>query len=1092
MDPPQLSAKRVKVHEFTQQNRSGRFSSITYLKIIRIDQTNYPLLKLDCEVYSSPLIQSYHTLDESTPFDSIDLLLRFITPHHFNIKLIYGLPYSNTIPEPGMLLSLIQPQSVHISDEDIASMMTFTDDTQPSSSVDSRTTSSVDMGDSTNTPVKHDKVSTPVIDLTKYTQTYRDPDAPLFLVLEPTVPVNVSQLASASSSELQSKQALESLITEPGGELMMAVGSAVHRTLEELVADTSTDRIINIESISQSLRGQLESWALDLALNPSSFPTSSTLRELPPLYQGLFPGAPGDTTPQQRVKALDEIVKRLAGRISASYYRLRQAFKAQDILLEFPLHCGWLGLRSKADLLTAKDVVEIKTSTMSKSVFSKSHKRQLHLYLLCRSQISTSNAIDPDTRLNAHIMAVWPRATANGSPAFLPLPHSLTSHQAVLVGVDLMNDRNEFVKERYRFLQSPLQFLQKFDPRLIDEREKDDACEHDVEKQKKSGPTTVFSRLTSLLDTLKGEDDKDRRPLPSARLIWQWRYGDGTHSCFQLVRGDLVSSSVPYGVGSYLQLDVLDRHGGVLTEGIATGEVVQIVKGDTVRVLVSFNPYPGTYLMTTGLSAATAFGIRERKYRGVALQRGAVLQAASELIETKTSVLAHMWCPSAVQPWKLTTQEHLVSIADTVQLNGDQRTALFHMPSSPVTLVQGMPGTGKSILAAAAAAAVALGSNSLVLVVAGTNEAVDTILRAVIAHFPSLSEGERVIRAGSLRRVHPGIRHLHLRAGPEDTSKGTDVDRNASILPWNPEDVWRRCRQARIVGVTAASFWASPELRCLLGTDSTVGRQRQADLLILDEAGQLGLGAACLPLARAARALVLGDPQQLSPIGSGAGLVSAFEAVSECVKRPLRLQRQYRMCARLRDYWNVLFSPLYEGTPMVGEPNLDELAEDTTLSTDTKWGGLPCYKHIRGTSHLLVLHEQQPNTTAVSAAVCASLHAVCSLGIPPEQAVIICGYHRTAGALRTCMKGMASGEDVPSVRTVDSMQGSSRDCVVVVMDALGSRSLLGDPKRANVAFSRARRRLVIVVMADTVTTLSGESVATVIDEARKLDAVREI
>jgi hypothetical protein len=280
---------------------------------------------------------------------------------------------------------------------------------------------------------------------------------------------------------------------------------------------------------------------------------------------------------------------------------------------------------------------------------------------------------------------------------------------------------------------------------------------------------------------------------------------------------------------------------------------------------------------------------------------------------------------------------------------------------------------------------------------------------------------------------------------------------------------------ARYADVIGATCIGTATTRALDGLDFA--------LAVVDEAGQISTPNVLVPLVRARRAVLVGDHNQLPPFvdpqvlgwarddARTSDLVtkSAFEllfpAVPDGHRELLRYQRRMPpVIARFVSQW------FYDGflESDVEHPHRDALFASPLVFADT--AGLP----------LRARRERPPRADEGWAdkgyANDAEAHLITDLiahyqGTVADWAVIL-PYQAQVG-LVTEMLARRLGDDeaaAAGVGTVDSFQGGERDLIVFGFtrsNASGSVGFLNELRRANVAFSRPRRLLILV--GDSVT-----------------------
>ncbi|QXJ20316.1 ATP-binding protein [Actinomadura graeca] len=283
-------------------------------------------------------------------------------------------------------------------------------------------------------------------------------------------------------------------------------------------------------------------------------------------------------------------------------------------------------------------------------------------------------------------------------------------------------------------------------------------------------------------------------------------------------------------------------------------------------------------------------------------------------------------------------------------------------------------------------------------------------------------------------------------------------------------------RYADVIAATCIGAASRPELS---GVDF--------DLAIVDEAGQIGVADALVPLARARRGVLVGDPQQLPPFldsdveawGRTAGDdavrellgVSALERLAARLPRDhvVRLTRQRRMPRAIADFVSAAF---YDGVLVtdVEREHRDALFARPLALVDT--ARLPGGGRFERPGQA---RERWGRAGYVNQAEARLLY---------ELAL---HYHRTGGDWAVIVPYRAQATKITAalarrigadaaelhVGTVDSFQGGERDVVLYGFtrsNTDGRVGFLKELRRANVAFTRARRQLVLVGDVTTLTT----------------------
>jgi DNA replication ATP-dependent helicase Dna2 len=353
-----------------------------------------------------------------------------------------------------------------------------------------------------------------------------------------------------------------------------------------------------------------------------------------------------------------------------------------------------------------------------------------------------------------------------------------------------------------------------------------------------------------------------------------------------------------------------------------------------------------------------------------------------------------------------------------------------------LALIHGPPGTGKTYtLARTVRALVAQGER--VLLSAFTNRAVDNALEAL------QEQGfDDVVRVGTETGVRPDMQEYRLKERGE------------------PAATARKLTEASVVAATTASC------------GSSVMREQDFDVALVDEAGQLTEPATLAAANRADRLVLVGDHHQLPPVVQAEDVGerddvadlsrSLFERLIETYPAAsVMLDRQYRMAQRIQAFASREF---YDGElrPAGGEVAGQHLADLLDVTVEA----LP--DHLQGRVTFVDPDgEARGNTNPAEAtAVVETVQSYLDAGVDPDDIGVIAPYRAQVAEInKRAPAGVA-------VDTVDRFQGSSKEVIVVSFVATDSLDgpLFDDYRRVNVALTRAKRGLVLVGDADALGT----------------------
>lgn len=423
--------------------------------------------------------------------------------------------------------------------------------------------------------------------------------------------------------------------------------------------------------------------------------------------------------------------------------------------------------------------------------------------------------------------------------------------------------------------------------------------------------------------------------------------------------------------------------------------------------------------------------------------------------------------------FKPTSSAYNMSDSVKSSLNIDQKRAIDRVMSArDYALVLGMPGTGKTTTIAHIIRALVTQGKS-VLLASYTHTAVDNILLKI------RGENIRILRIGAVTKVHPEVQQFVDLAATSKTSI---------------EEVKARYEDSHIVATTC------------LGINHNIFSQRVFDYCIVDEASQVTLPVCLGPIRMARSFILVGDHYQLPPLvqnkeAQEGGLdVSLFKLLSEThPESVVNLEHQYRMAEDIMVLSNTLIysGHLKCGTPEVASrsleiPNVSGLKQHHIKQLpQTSSPRQLCLGTSQGRCWLRDLLDPSAKTRFVNtdtlatpapevavgsgivnpteSTLCAQLvETFTSCGIPACDIGVITFYRSQLSVLRQDLR-----HHLPELEmhTADKFQG--RDKEVVILSCVRNNAekyvgeLLSDWRRANVAFTRARTKLLVLGSKNT-------------------------
>lgn len=356
--------------------------------------------------------------------------------------------------------------------------------------------------------------------------------------------------------------------------------------------------------------------------------------------------------------------------------------------------------------------------------------------------------------------------------------------------------------------------------------------------------------------------------------------------------------------------------------------------------------------------------------------------------------------------------------------------------------VQGPPGSGKTHLLARLALHLALERDLRVLVTAVSHAAIHQALGEVAAVGRRLAAKNP--RAGDL--LVGGVQKIGMSRGANEG------------LPDGVRPVYRANPKQRPL-VAGATIYAAAR-------QASVGSDFPFDAVLFDEAGQATLTLATAARVLAPLAVFIGDDMQLPPVvelppddEGDAGRESALQFSRRVYEDPFLLRETRRLNADLCAAVSACF---YD----------DQLTPTSEAAgRRLELGAVPTgpFAEILDPEHSLVFvdvphdgHKSLCEPEARWAAAIAAEAARC--GVPREDVGVISPFRAQCNRIRHLLgtrRGLATA-------TVERFQGQERELIVVSMTSSDARYVarlapfLFDPRRVNVAVSRARTKAIVL------------------------------
>lgn len=572
-----------------------------------------------------------------------------------------------------------------------------------------------------------------------------------------------------------------------------------------------------------------------------------------------------------------------------------------------------------------------------------------------------------------------------------------------------------------------------------------------------------YQRIFSPLITIEAEyDRKIRESQVQHGVVVRWESTTRLRPIAWLEMPQLESGELRMAVGDEIRLKY---HGELRKPWEAVVQVVSVPQNAVTEVGVEFRP--NANLSTQCTHNFTA----EFVWKGTTFDR---MQQALRKFASEPTMCSYLYRSVLGHPLKPSTLSRKFPERFTApglpELNHSQVSAVKAVLTRPLSLIQGPPGTGKTVTSATIVYHLALMNTGPVLVCAPSNVAVDQLTEKL--H----QTGLKVVRvmARSRETVGNSVNFLSLHeqlakacVTPE-LSHLSRLKREHGELSTHDERRYRSMMKS-----LEREILQSADVICTTcsGTGDIRLQSMQFFTVLMDEATQATEPESLIPLVHGCRQLILvGDHKQLGPVimnrrAAQAGMKSSlFERMISLGHSPQRLEVQYRMHPCLSEFPSNMF---YDGALQNGIT----AHERELRNIDFSWPQPSKPMFFRqnlgqeeisgsGTSYL-----NRTEASSVEKMVTSLLRS----HIRPHQIGIVTPYEGQRHYLITHMQlhGNLRKElyrDI-EVASVDAFQGREKDFIIVSCVRSSERQSIGflsDPRRANVALTRARYGLIIV------------------------------
>lgn len=418
-------------------------------------------------------------------------------------------------------------------------------------------------------------------------------------------------------------------------------------------------------------------------------------------------------------------------------------------------------------------------------------------------------------------------------------------------------------------------------------------------------------------------------------------------------------------------------------------------------------------------------------------------------------------------------------------LNASQNDAITRIRSAEdIAIIHGPPGTGKTTTLVQAIKVLTQTENT-VLVCAPSNSAVDLLtLRCSEA-------GLNTVRIGNISRVDEDIirQTLEMRMSEHPESKNIKkikiqaAEARRKAQKWkrtfnnqhaqSRKEYWKEAReledwsnQLEDMLIDQIINGAQVITCTLVGSSNRILDKYKFRTVIIDEAAQALEPATWIPIQKASKVVLAGDPFQLPPTvksqeAKKAGLdITLIEKQLKIQKEVTLLNVQYRMHTNIMDFSNQQF---YNGdlkaADNVANHSLDIGTHKSVIFIDTAGCGF----------------EEKVNPEQKSSYNPEEFQILCEHLYqlkerfeerPLPSVALISPYREQVLHIKQEVENDEQLKDFPmTINSIDGFQGQERDVVYISLVRSNAKGVIGflkDYRRMNVAMTRAKKLLVVV------------------------------
>ena len=418
---------------------------------------------------------------------------------------------------------------------------------------------------------------------------------------------------------------------------------------------------------------------------------------------------------------------------------------------------------------------------------------------------------------------------------------------------------------------------------------------------------------------------------------------------------------------------------------------------------------------------------------------------------------------------------------DFGELNSDQKGAVLKAISAEdFTLIQGLPGTGKSATIAFLTR-LFVSRGKRVLLTSYTHSAVDNLLCKLIDTGMVSVENisSPVVRIGRESSCHVKVVSILAQTvASKAEGYNSGLSSRSIIEAANVDYLYKAISEAKVVGVTALTAPRSPLLA-----------GQHFDVVIVDEAGQICQPAVLGAIMAADKFILVGDHMQLPPLvvsgvadEGGYGISMLMRLAEGFPDAVAKLTMQYRMNEDICQLSNIL---TYKGLLKCGNDFVRHQKLDQSLSK--KFSMIdPIYKPwmecaINPGQPVVFLDTDDNGYLEANGVRAGAGGPINEFEASTVQGIIlsllICGLSNASiGVITPFRSQLRILNENPALHesrskgleicTIDRFQGRDKSIIIISLVRSNNEGnvgrLLQDFRRLNVAFSRAKHKMIIV------------------------------